>query len=140
MGHLGRMYVLLFLLLGAIGLNAGWIATMSYEIGSHTRFDACMANAGTLWPALDLAETEAARQELADCLRPITRPWALIMLAGALAAFAVTALLAVAGAVRMRRLLRATGRAGGVAERDRTCDKGRLPWRTFRGEKTTTWI
>ncbi len=109
------MYALLFLLLGAIGLNAGWIATMSYAIGAHTRFDACMANAGTLWPASDLAEAEATRQELGACLRPVTQPWALIMLAGALTAFVLTALLAGAGAVGVRRRLRAEGRAGGPA-------------------------
>ncbi|GAA3349534.1 hypothetical protein GCM10020358_72030 [Amorphoplanes nipponensis] len=122
------MYGLLFLLLGAIGLNAGWIASMSYAIGAHTRFDACMADAGTLWPAPDLAGTEATRRELGACLRPITQPWALIMLAGALTAFALTALLAVAGAARMRRLLRAAGRASGPAADAATARFADLCW------------
>jgi Peptidase family M48 len=114
------MYGLLFVLLGAIGLNAGWIATMAYGIGEHAVFDACLTDAGTLWPATDLAAAEATRRQLGACLRPVTLPWALIMLAGAVTAYALTVLLAVVGAGRTRRLVRAAGEATGPAVTEAT--------------------
>ncbi|MGC4806516.1 hypothetical protein [Micromonospora sp. DT233] len=111
--HLGRTYVLLFVLLGAIGLNAGWIAALSYGIGEGLGFNVCTANGGDWWRASDLAAADAARRDVAACMRSVTGPWLLAMLAGAAIAYAVTVLLAVAGAVRVRRLVRGAGRAAG---------------------------
>jgi Zn-dependent protease with chaperone function len=94
-GHLRHLYLLLFTLLAATGLNAGWIATLSYDIVYTDFVPLCMANVGT-------TINVQTQQELLTCSRSASLPWAVVMLSGAVATLAVTALLVVAGGLWVR--------------------------------------